>query len=157
MLSFLDSTEVNLEAYLVSREENKFDDGFYWKDIPGNGNNEPYDDGTLPDGKIVNKPTDIASAYAVGSCAPIQMKEMDEPKSAPECEKLFNFESPLRLCYPFVDRMPVKKACDFGVAQGAKDIDKMLGSLYTYLCYKSNIPVEMPTHISKCAISNPYL
>ncbi|XP_044763302.1 apolipophorins-like isoform X2 [Coccinella septempunctata] len=127
--------------------------GFYrgqLRGLLGNGNNEPHDDGTLPNGKIVDKLTEIASAYAVGAqCAPVQMKEIDEPKSDPECEKMFDYESPLRLCYPFVDRKPAKRACDYAAAQGDKDIHRMIGSLYSYLCYKSNIPVEMPASISE--------
>ncbi|XP_045469243.1 apolipophorins-like [Harmonia axyridis] len=127
--------------------------GFYrgqLRGLLGNGNNEPHDDGTLPNGKIVDKLNDIASAYTIGQqCGSLSLKEIEEPKSDPQCEKMFDYESSLRLCYPFVDRKPAKKACDFAAAQGVKDIHRMIGSLYSYQCYKSNVPVEIPEDLSE--------
>jgi hypothetical protein len=81
--------------------------GFYHgqvKGLLGNGNNEPYDDFTLPNGKIVTSESEFGNSYKTSSgCAAVQAVTHHQGHHAsPSCDKLFGWESSLRYCYPFV-------------------------------------------------------
>ncbi|CAG9832524.1 unnamed protein product [Diabrotica balteata] len=125
--------------------------GFYHgqvKGLLGRGNNEPFDDLTVANGKIVTSDVEFVNSYKIGNCQPAVV-----PPSAPSnpaCEKLFGWESSLRLCYPFVDTDIFKKACNFGFANNVKDTEMSAASAYVGRCLEHNIPVSVPSRLTQC-------
>lgn len=65
------------------------------KGLLGNGNNEPFDDFTQANGKIVASESDFANSYKIGSCGAVQAKSHQDQEN-PTCSKLFGWESSLR-------------------------------------------------------------
>ncbi|XP_028142993.1 apolipophorins isoform X2 [Diabrotica virgifera virgifera] len=125
--------------------------GFYHgqvKGLLGKGNNEPFDDLTVANGKIVTSDVEFVNSYKIGNCQPAVV-----PPSAPSnpaCEKLFGWESPLRLCYSFVDTEIYKRACNYGFANNVKDTEISAASAYVGRCHEHNIPVSVPSRLAQC-------
>lgn len=67
--------------------------GFYHgqtKGLLGNGNSEPYDDFTLPNGKIVTSEADFGNAYKMkSSCAAVKTVDHNHAKHDKTCTKYF--------------------------------------------------------------------
>lgn len=126
--------------------------GFYHaqiKGLLGNGNNEPHDDFTIPNGKIVSSESDFANSYKIGNCAPVPVTPHDQHQDNPICNKLFSWESPLRYCYPFVSTENFKVACAHGLAAGVKDTEEAIAKAYVAVCNQHNIPIRVPAELSK--------
>lgn len=74
--------------------------GFYHgqlKGLLGNGNNEPYDDFTLPNGKIVSGEGEFGNAYKTQSnCPAVKTVDHKHHHRTKECDKYFNDDSGLR-------------------------------------------------------------
>uniref|UniRef100_V5GSP6 Apolipophorin n=1 Tax=Anoplophora glabripennis TaxID=217634 RepID=V5GSP6_ANOGL len=131
--------------------------GFYHaqiKGLLGNGNNEPYDDFTIPNGKIVAAEGEFANSYKIGNCAPVNVIPHDQHQENPVCTKLFGWESPLRYCYPFVPTENFKVACAHGLAAGVKDTEVAIAKAYVALCNHRNIPIRVPAELVKCTNSD---
>ncbi|CAG9854324.1 unnamed protein product [Phyllotreta striolata] len=128
-----------------------FVSGFYHaqaKGLLGLGNNEPYDDFTVPNGKIVTSESDFGNSYKIGNCQPVAAPK-PAGKSA-ECDKVFGWESSLKLCYPFVDVENYKTACAQGLAAKEADTEYLTAAAYALSCWNHNIPVSLPAHLMKC-------
>lgn len=128
--------------------------GFYHgkvKGLLGNGNNEPYDDFTLPNGKIVTSESEFGNSYKTSSgCAAVQAVTHHQGHHAsPSCDKLFGWESSLRYCYPFVPVSNFKLACEHGVAGGVKDTEHAIAVAYVAECNQHGIPVHLPSEFGK--------
>ncbi|CAH0549657.1 unnamed protein product [Brassicogethes aeneus] len=137
----------DLQACIVSLS------GYYHGEIRGvlgNGNNDPYDDFTLPNGKIVQTENEFGNAYKVGNCPAVVVKETFAGPDAPACSKLFAWDSSLALCYKFVKVDNFKKACNVGVAAGNKDTVAAIAGLYVHSCITRNIPAAIPEYLLKC-------
>ncbi|XP_068902272.1 apolipophorins [Tenebrio molitor] len=129
--------------------------GFYHgqvKGLLGNGNNEPYDDFTLPNGKIVTSESEFGNSYKTSSgCAAVQaVTHQQGHHASPSCDKLFGWESSLRYCYPFVSVSNYKLACEHGVAGGVKDTEHAIAVAYVAECNQHGIPVHLPSEYAKC-------
>ncbi|RZC36402.1 apolipophorin, partial [Asbolus verrucosus] len=128
--------------------------GFYHgkiRGLLGNGNNEPYDDFTLPNGKIVTSESEFGNGYkTTSSCGAVQTVSHQGHHPTPACEKLFGWESTLSLCYPFVDVGNFKMACEHGLAAGVKDTEQAIAIAYVAACNQHNIPVRVPSEYGKC-------
>ncbi|XP_056636733.1 apolipophorins [Diorhabda sublineata] len=128
-----------------------FISGFYHgqiKGLLGKGNNEPYDDFTAANGKIVTSESDFGNSYKIGNCKPVVV-----PAAGPvnaECTKLFDWESPMRLCYPFVDTETFKAACTAGLASNTPNILQSVAASYVASCLRHNIFVSVPPNLLKC-------
>lgn len=124
--------------------------GFYHgqvKGLLGNGNNEPYDDLTIPNGKIVTKDADFGNAYKIGNCQPVNVPKHDNVPASKSCDKLFSWESSLRLCYPFVNTENFKAACAQGAVSKVKNIELLIARAYVAACWEHSIPVSVPSDL----------
>lgn len=134
--------------------------GFYLgkiRGLLGNGNNEPYDDFTLPNGKISESSTDFANSYkATKSCAAVaDPGHASHEHSSPVCSKLFGADSSLRYCYFFKDQTNFREACEHAV-HGAANPDEAacdIAFAYASACRLELIPVEVPAQCKKCSVS----
>jgi len=133
--------------------------GFYHgrlRGLLGNGNHEPYDDFTTPNGAVVESDTEFGNAYKMTpSCAavaPIPHKHETEEM----CSQLFGSGSPLRLCYFMINHKNFKEACSHAVtsAKDKKDAACNIALLYASTCRLEHIPVMMPDTCSKCNVDN---
>ncbi|XP_066149050.1 apolipophorins isoform X2 [Euwallacea fornicatus] len=128
--------------------------GFYHGQIRGllgNGNNEPFDDFTIPNGRIVTAEAQFINAYKLAtSCADVTTAKQDEVKENSSCKKLFSWESSLRLCYPFVPVENFKTACALGLAANVKDTEQAIAKAYVTACQNRNIPVHVPDNLVQC-------
>lgn len=126
--------------------------GFYHgqlKGLLGNGNNEPYDDLTIPNGKIVTNDVEFGNSYKIGNCQPITVPKQTKSADNPSCNKLFGWDSSLRLCYPFVNTDNFKSACAQGAASKLKNIENLVAKAYVAACWEHNIPTEVPSSLRK--------
>lgn len=128
--------------------------GFYHgktRGLLGNGNNEPYDDLTQANGKIVSSDSDFANSFKLNAkCPAVKAVEgHGAHASSPACDKLFGWESALRYCYPFVSNDNYKLACQHGVASGVKDTEKAVATAYVAACQQHGIPVQVPSEFGK--------
>lgn len=127
-----------------------FISGFYHaqlKGLLGVGNNEPYDDFTAANGKIVVSESDFANSYKIGNCQPVTVLKNDQKAENAECNKLFGWESPLRYCYPFVPTENFKIACAHGLNTGVKDTEVNIAKAYVATCQRHNVPIRVPSDL----------
>lgn len=128
--------------------------GFYHgqlRGLLGNGNNEAYDDFTLPNGKIVTSESDFGNAYKAGAnCPVIKTVDHSHHTHTPSCSKYFGDESSLRLCFPFVNPENFRMACDHGVAANVKDAELAAAGAYVTACTLRGIPAALPEDLTKC-------
>ncbi|CAH1965494.1 unnamed protein product [Acanthoscelides obtectus] len=127
--------------------------GFYHaqvKGLLGNGNNEPYDDFTIPNGKIVVSEGEFGNSYKIGNCPQVNVPKHADHKNVPECTKLFSFESSMRYCFPFVSTEKFKTACVHGKEGGVKDTELNIAKAYVAACHVHNIPISVPSHLVHC-------
>lgn len=82
--------------------------GFYHgqlRGLLGTADSEPYDDFTLPNGKIVNSEADFGNAYKIGAgCPAVKTVDHHVHSSNPACNKLFGRDSSLR-CVPVFNQV----------------------------------------------------
>lgn len=127
--------------------------GFYHgqlRGLLGNGNNEPYDDFTIPTGKIVNAESEFGNSYKLtNGCPAVQTVSHAGHHPTPTCDKLFSWESSLRLCYPFVSTDNYKQACEHGVAAGVKDTERAIATAYVGVCNQHGIYIRVPSQYGK--------
>ncbi|KAF5288699.1 hypothetical protein FQR65_LT11964 [Abscondita terminalis] len=116
----------------------------------GNGNTEPFDDFIMPNGKIVTSESEFGNSYKVGNCQPVKTVDHNVHQHNQKCNNLFNEDSNLRLCYPFVNPENFKIACDHGLAANVPDTETAIASGYFGSCMSKFVPVQMPSKILKC-------
>lgn len=134
--------------------------GFYLgkvRGLLGNGNNEPYDDFALPNGKIAESSTDFANTYKVTkSCAAVaDPGHTKHEHSSPVCAKLFGSDSSMRYCYFFKDQTNYREACEHAVhgAANAEEAGCSIAFAYASACHLEMIPVSVPSQCQKCSVS----
>ncbi|XP_039760975.1 apolipophorins [Pararge aegeria] len=135
--------------------------GFYHgklRGLLGDGNNEPYDDFRIPNGKIVSTESEFGNAYKLaGSCKPVETPAHDHHQMhmalPAACEAVFGGTSPLRPLSMLLDNHPFRQACIHACgddspksAQEACD----LGRGYATLAQTGLLPAVMPSHCLKC-------
>ncbi|CAG9770462.1 unnamed protein product [Ceutorhynchus assimilis] len=132
--------------------------GFYHgqvRGLLGNGNKEPYDDLTIPNGKIVTAEGQFGNAYKMSSsCPDVAVPKHESVSDDPACTKLFNWESDLALCYPFVPNENFKMACNHGMAAKVKGTEEAIAKAYVAACQERNILVHTPERLVQCTNSD---
>ncbi|CAG9133770.1 unnamed protein product [Plutella xylostella] len=133
--------------------------GFYLgklRGLLGDGNNEPFDDFRLPNGKIVSSEAEFGNAYKLsGSCAAVKTPEHAHAHGAlpPACEKVFGSTSPLRPLALLLDVAPFKQACVHAVASNAANAQQEACDLakgYTALAVTGLLPAVLPSVCVQC-------
>ncbi|XP_045779870.1 apolipophorins [Maniola jurtina] len=135
--------------------------GFYHgklRGLLGDGNNEPFDDFRVPNGKIVTSESDFGNAYKLaGSCKPVETPAHDHQQMhmalPAACEAVFGGTSPLKPLSLLLDNHPFRQACIHAcgedspkAAQEACD----LGRAYAILAQTGLLPAILPAHCLKC-------
>jgi hypothetical protein len=134
--------------------------GFYsgkTRGLLGNGNNEPYDDYLLPNGKITESTSELGNAYRTRQdCAAVTESGDKHPKSHSNefCAQFFGRDSSLRLGYLFVNPSNFREACEHathGSADAQKDACN-IAATYASRCRQEHIPVSLPKACRSCSV-----
>lgn len=155
-LSFLSKYGVFVQCGLDMRVCHITVNGYYHgklRGILGNGNSEPYDDFTLPNGHIAKDFAQLGNAYkATATCADVPFDEHKGEKSD-ECSATFGYDSSMKYCYYFVDNRPYREACDHAVhhATDKKDAACNMALAYASACRMENILVSAPESCVRCS------
>jgi hypothetical protein len=128
-----------------------------YKDKLGNGNNEPYDDYMLPDGKITESTTDLGNAYKTQKACGAPATSGDaHPKSHSNefCSQYFGRDSSLRLGFIFVNPTNYREACEHAThgAANAQHAACMIAKIYASRCRQEFIPIFIPKACSQCTV-----
>lgn len=131
--------------------------GFYHgklRGLLGDGNNEPYDDFTLPSGTISESASDFGNAYKLKGDCPAAAA-VDHKDRAPICTDYFiNENSPLKSCFKYVDPSVYREACDHAVASGSSNEGVcLIAAAYHYKCYAAGIlTTNIPPACTNCKV-----
>ncbi|XP_017879492.1 apolipophorins [Ceratina calcarata] len=123
--------------------------GFYHgklRGLLGDGNNEPYDDYTLPSGKITESGSDFGNAYKLKSDCPAASAV--EPKGRdPTCTKYFTSDnSPLSSCFNYVNPAQYRDAC-------TAENSCLMTLAYHMACYAKGImSTNLPPTCGNCKV-----
>uniref|UniRef100_A0A1B6G4B4 VWFD domain-containing protein n=1 Tax=Cuerna arida TaxID=1464854 RepID=A0A1B6G4B4_9HEMI len=132
--------------------------GFYHgrlRGLLGNGNNDPYDDYTLPNGKLAQTELQFISAYTMPDTCTTAPKATahehhEKSDSSDICEQIFEPASQMAPCYPFVDVTPFKHACQHGVATKMDGADCAAALAYVATCAAHRVWSRVPDKCVKC-------
>ncbi|XP_054010516.1 apolipophorins isoform X2 [Hylaeus anthracinus] len=130
--------------------------GFYLgklRGILGDGNNEPYDDFTLPSGKITESATEFGNAYKLKGDCPAATS-VDHKQRAPICTEYFTGQnSPLRSCFDYVNPAKYRDGCDHAVAANTQDGACLIAAAYHYSCYAAGLKsTHVPSSCTSCKV-----
>lgn len=131
----------------------------------GNGNNEPYDDFLLPSNKVAENYATFTNAYRASAklCAatpPIAFVDRtdEHARGTDLCAATFGWDSPLRLCYLFVDPANYRDTCEHAVANAAtagtaqQEAACTVARAYARTCWMEQIQVtKVPDTCARCA------
>lgn len=155
-LSFLSKYGVFVQCGMDMRVCHVSVNGYYHgklRGILGNGNSEPYDDFTLPNGHIATDFAQFGNAYkATATCADVPFDEHKDEKSN-ECSSTFGYDSSMKYCYYFVDHRPYREACEHAVhhATDKKDAACNMALAYSSACRMENIFISAPDTCVRCS------
>ncbi|XP_022112947.2 apolipophorins [Pieris rapae] len=135
--------------------------GFYLgklRGLLGDGNNEPYDDFRLPNGKITNSESDFGNAYrTAGSCPQVKTPEHSHHQLhstlPPACEAIFGGTSTLRPLSLLLDVTPFRQACIHAASgEGEEALHQAcdLARGYTALALTGMLPAILPEKCVQC-------
>lgn len=134
--------------------------GFYLgklRGLLGDGNNEPYDDFRMTNGKITASESEFGNSYKLASsCPPVKTPDHSHHHASmpPACEQVFGGTSPLRPLSLLLDVQPFRQACIHAVGS-AKPEDALqqacdLARGYTALAVTGLLPAVLPQVCVKC-------
>ncbi|XP_063834944.1 apolipophorins isoform X2 [Ostrinia nubilalis] len=133
--------------------------GFYLgklRGLLGDGNNEPFDDFRLPNGKISTSESEFGNAYRLAtSCPQVKTPEHSHHQMhgamPPACEQVFGGTSPLKPLSLFMDVAPFRQACAHA-ATGADALQQAcdLARGYTALAITGLLPAVLPSVCVQC-------
>ncbi|XP_043491499.1 apolipophorins [Polistes fuscatus] len=131
--------------------------GFYLgklRGLLGDGNNEPYDDYTLPSGKITQDGSEFGNAYKLkGDCPAVTAVKPGTP--TPACAEYFTSPtSSLSSCFKIVDPKNYQLACDQVVNAGTyKEGRCLIAKAYYAACYEQNVfGISIPNNCVSCKV-----
>ncbi|XP_053619006.1 apolipophorins isoform X2 [Plodia interpunctella] len=134
--------------------------GFYLgklRGLLGDGNNEPYDDFRLPNGKISNSEAEFGNAYRLSSscapaAAPAHRRHQLQQALPAACDRVFGSASPLRPLALFLDVAPFRQACIHAVAESKNPLKEacQLGAGYAALALSGLLPAVLPPVCVRC-------
>ncbi|XP_075987202.1 retinoid- and fatty-acid binding glycoprotein apolipophorin isoform X2 [Anticarsia gemmatalis] len=125
----------------------------------GDGNNEPFDDFRLPNGKVCESESEFGNAYRLSrSCPQVQAPEHNHHQLhhmalPPACEKVFGGSSPLRPIGLFMDIAPFRQACIHACSGDSAEALQQACDLargYTALAVNSLLPAVLPDVCVQC-------
>ncbi|KAJ0171016.1 hypothetical protein K1T71_013215 [Dendrolimus kikuchii] len=155
-------SKYGLEAFCTTKLEVCYIEvsGFYLgklRGLLGDGNNEPYDDFRLPNGKICTSESEFGNAYRLTkSCPPVQVPEHSHHQMhadlPPACEQVFGASSPLRAASIIMDSGPFRQACIHAVTNAQDPLHEAcdLGRGYAALALTGLVPAVLPNACVKC-------
>ncbi|CAH0764921.1 unnamed protein product [Diatraea saccharalis] len=136
--------------------------GFYLgklRGLLGDGNNEPYDDFRMPNGKICTSESEFGNSYRLASSCP-QVKTPEHSAHQMHgvmpaaCEQVFGASSTLRPLGLFLDAKPFRQACVHAVsgASGAAAVAQAcdIARGYVALAATELLPALMPPACVRC-------
>ncbi|XP_037295541.1 apolipophorins isoform X2 [Manduca sexta] len=136
--------------------------GFYLgklRGLLGDGNNEPYDDFRMPNGKICSSESEFGNSYRLSRSCPAanapahEHHQMHAPLPKP-CERVFSGTSPLRPLSLMLDIAPFRQACIHAVtgADADKDLQQAcdLARGYAALALTGLLPAALPDACVRC-------
>ncbi|XP_072754262.1 apolipophorins [Anoplolepis gracilipes] len=131
--------------------------GFYHgklRGLLGDGNNEPYDDYTLPSGKITESETEFANGYKLKpDCASVNAIDHKTEKRNPVCTEYFASEkSPLKKCFNYVKPAYYRDACDFAANGNPQAPCLLAGAYYSACYYKRVYGISIPAACTNCKV-----
>ncbi|GLV37036.1 apolipophorin [Carabus blaptoides fortunei] len=128
--------------------------GFYHSQLRGllgNGNYEPHDDLTMPNGKITASETEFGNAFKLrGACAAVKTVDHHTHHANPACDALFGEQSAFSLCYPIVNPDNFRQACEHGLASGDAEAEKYIAMAYVLRCRTRGVPLMIPSKFLEC-------
>ncbi|XP_072946075.1 apolipophorins [Epargyreus clarus] len=135
--------------------------GFYLgkiRGLLGDGNNEPFDDFKLPNGKISTSESEFGNAYRMaGSCPQVKTPEHSHHQHhmamPPACEAVFGGQSPLRPLSLVLDVAPFRQACIHAVSgedEAAYRAACDLARGYAALAVSGLLPAALPARCVRC-------
>ncbi|CAL7938756.1 unnamed protein product [Xylocopa violacea] len=130
--------------------------GFYLgkvRGILGDGNNEPYDDFTLPSGKITENAAEFGNAYKLKPDCPAATV-VEHADRAPVCTEYFTGQnSPLSSCFKYVNPAHYRHACDHAVAANTPSGACIIAGAYHYACYAQGLlSTNLPSGCASCKV-----
>lgn len=136
--------------------------GFYLgklRGLLGDGNNEPYDDFRMPNGRVCDSESEFGNSYRLSrSCPQVEVPEhnhhqMHHMALPPACEQVFGGSSPLRPLGLFLDVAPFRQACIHACSGDSAEALKEACNLaagYSALALSGLLPAVMPEVCVKC-------
>nr|XP_034187967.1 apolipophorins [Osmia lignaria] len=130
--------------------------GFYLgklRGLLGDGNNEPYDDYTLPSGKITESGSEFGNAYKLKGDCP-DAAAVEHKDRAPLCTDYFTSQSSsLKSCFNYVNPANYRDACDHAVAAGTPEGACVIATAYHYACYAQGVmSTRVPSTCGSCKV-----
>ncbi|KAK1130809.1 hypothetical protein K0M31_018919 [Melipona bicolor] len=130
--------------------------GFYLgklRGIFGDANNEPYDDFTLPNGKITESGAEFGNAYKLkGECS--EAVAVDHTARAPVCTDYFTgTKTTLKSCFSIVNPAQYRDACDHAVAGNTPEGACIIANAYHVACYQQGVlSTRIPASCTSCKV-----
>ncbi|KAK2585087.1 hypothetical protein KPH14_008599 [Odynerus spinipes] len=130
--------------------------GFYLgklRGLFGDANNEPYDDFTLPNGKITEDKSEFGNAYKLKQDCPAATATKPAP-SNPTCTKFFSSSSsPLSSCFKYVDPTHYEEACNQAAQTNENQGSCLIATVYYGTCFgRGVIGVNIPASCASCKV-----
>lgn len=130
--------------------------GFYHgklRGLLGDGNNEQYDDFTLPSGKITESETEFANGYKLKPDCPTVNAIDHKVQRNPVCTEYFTSEkSALKKCFNYIKPAHYRDACDFA-ANGNPQAPCLLAAAYYSACYYKRVyGISIPAACTNCKV-----
>jgi hypothetical protein len=131
--------------------------GFYHgklRGLFGDGNNEYYDDYTLPSGKITESETEFANGYKLKpDCPAVNAIDHKEKQRNPVCTDYFSGQkSSLKNCFNYVNPTHYRDACDTA-ANGNPEAPCLLATAYYASCYYKDVfGINIPPACANCKV-----
>ncbi|XP_018393503.1 PREDICTED: apolipophorins [Cyphomyrmex costatus] len=131
--------------------------GFYHgklRGLLGDGNNEHYDDYTLPSGKITESETEFANGYKLkADCPAVNAIDHKTKQRNPVCTDYFSGQkSTLKNCFNYVNPTHYRDACD-AAANGNPQAPCLLATAYYASCYDKRVfEINIPSTCTNCKV-----
>ncbi|XP_017790563.1 PREDICTED: apolipophorins [Habropoda laboriosa] len=130
--------------------------GFYLgklRGLLGDGNNEPYDDFTLPSGKITDSGTEFGNAYKLKADCPDATAVHHKDRAAVCTDYFTGQKSSMKSCFDYVNPTQYRDACDHAFAADKEEGACVIASAYHYACYaKGLMSTRIPASCTHCKV-----
>ncbi|XP_015429625.1 PREDICTED: apolipophorins [Dufourea novaeangliae] len=130
--------------------------GFYLgklRGLLGDGNNEPYDDFTLPSGKITESSSEFGNAYKLKGDCPAATAVEHEARAQVCTDYFVSQKSTLKSCFSRVNPAQYRDACDHAVAAKTPEGACVIATAYHYSCYEAGImSTNIPPSCTNCKV-----